>query len=378
MASPLYLTLLAGPVEAVPVPKPLIDALTSVEVTESATGRSGFQLTFTLADNSILQTLFLLAGGSPIPLLRVILMVTFAGLPQVIMDGIILHHEVVPDAMHGSSKLVITGQDLSSLMGLVDFSGLPFPGMSPDIRVMTILGKYGAFGIVPEVFPVPAPDVQVPIVQTSSQKLTDLDYIQQLAADVGYVFYITPGPLPGMNQAYWGPQVRVGIPQPSLNVNMDSWTNVESLTFRYLPQSSVLPIVFIQDQTTKIVLPLPIPPVTPFNPPLGLVVPIPQKIDQLKKTAKLPIAQALMLGMAKAVENADVVTGDGSLDVLRYGQVLRARSLIGVRGAGIAFDGMHFVDSTTHRLKPGEYKQSFVLKRNALISDLPLVPALPY
>ena len=50
MGSPLYLTLLAGPVEAVPVPKPVIDALTSVEVTESATGRSGFQLTFTLGD----------------------------------------------------------------------------------------------------------------------------------------------------------------------------------------------------------------------------------------------------------------------------------------------------------------------------------------
>jgi hypothetical protein len=378
MASPLYLTLLAGPVEAVPVPKPLIDALTSVEVTESATGRSGFQLTFTLSDNSILQTLFLLTAGSPIPLLRVILVVTFGGLPQVIMDGIILHHEVVPDAMQGSSKLVVTGEDLSSLMGLVDFSGLPYPGMSPDLRVLTILGKYGAFGIVPEVIPVPAPDVQVPIVQTSSQKLTDLDYIQQLAKDVGYVFYITPGPFPGMNQAYWGPQIRVGIPQPSLNVNMDSWTNVENLNFRYQPQSSVLPIVFIQDQTTKIVLPLPIPPVTPFNPPLGLAVPIPQKVEQLKKTAKLPIAQALMLGMAKSVENADVVTGDGTLDVLRYGQVLRARSLIGVRGAGIAFDGMHFVDTTTHKLKPGEYKQSFVLKRNALISNLPLVPALPY
>ena len=44
MASPLYLTLLAGPVEAVPVPKPLVDALTSVQVQESATGGSGFQL----------------------------------------------------------------------------------------------------------------------------------------------------------------------------------------------------------------------------------------------------------------------------------------------------------------------------------------------
>src|SRR5580692_10762168 len=124
MASPLYMTLLAGPVVAVPVPKPLIDALVSVEVTESATGRSGFQLTFTLGNNSILQTLFLLAGSAPIPVLRVILVVSFGGLPQVIMDGIIQHHEVVPDAMSGSSKLVVTGQDLTSLMDLIDFSGL--------------------------------------------------------------------------------------------------------------------------------------------------------------------------------------------------------------------------------------------------------------
>ena len=85
-----------------------------------------------------------------------------------------------------------------------------------------------------------------------------------------------------------------------------------------------------------------------------------------------------MQGIARAVETADVVSGDGTLDVLRYGQILRARSLIGVRGAGPAFDGMHYVESTTHKLKPGEYKQSFVLKRNALISNLPLVPAMPY
>jgi hypothetical protein len=378
MASPLYLTLLAGPVEAVPVPKPLIDALVSVEVTESATGRSGFQLTFTLADKSILQTLFMLAAGSPIPVLRVILMVTFGGLPQVIMDGIIQHHEVVPDAMQGSAKLVVTGQDLSALMDLIDFSGLPYPGMSPDIRVLTILSKYAAFGIVPEVIPVPVPDIPIPVEQIPSQKSTDLAYIEHLAKEAGYVFYITPGPLPGMNQAYWGPQVRIGIPQPALSVNMDSWTNVESLNFRYQPQTSVIPIVFLQDQTTKVVLPIPIPPVTPFNPPLGLVVPVPQKIEPLTNTAKLSPANALMQGFAKSVETADVVTGDGTLDVVRYGQVLRARSLVGVRGAGLAFDGLHFVDSTTHRLKPGEYKQSFVLKRNALIANVPLVPALPY
>ena len=378
MASPLYLTLLAGPVEAVPVPKPLIDAFTSAEITESATGPSGFQLTFTLANDSILRTFFLLAASSPIPVLRVILVVTFGGLPQVIMDGIVEHHEVVPDATQGSSKLVVSGHDLSALMDLTTLTGLPYPGTSPDLRVLAILGKYAAFGIVPDVVPVPTPDIPVPAERIPGHKGTDLAYVQHLASEAGYVFNITPGPLPGTSQAYWGPQVRVGIPQPSLNVNMDSWTNVESLTFRYQPQASVTPIVFIQDAITGVPLPVPIPPVTPFNPPLGAVVPVPQQTRQLNYTAKRSPAEALMLGMAEAVKTADVVTGDGTLDVDRYGQVLRARSLVGVRGAGVAFDGMHYVDTTTHKLKPGEYKQNFVLKRNALIADLPVVPALPY
>ena len=111
---------------------------------------------------------------------------------------------------------------------------------------------------------------------------------------------------------------------------------------------------------------------------MGLVVPTPQTIEPLVVTAKYSFAKAYMQGLAKAVGSADVVTGDGTLDVVRYGQILRARSLVGVRGAGLAYDGMHFVDSTTHNLKAGEYKQSFVLKRNALITNTPLVPAMPY
>jgi hypothetical protein len=378
MASPLYLTVLAGPVAAFPVPKPVTDAFESAEITESATGPSGFQLTFTLADNSVLQTLLLLSGEAPIPLLRVILVATFGGLPQVLMDGVVEHHEVQPNATGGSAKLVVTGHDLSTVMNLIDFDGLPYPGMSPDLRVEAILAKYAAFGIIPEVVPVPAPDIPVPVQRVPVQTGTDLAYIQQLADEVGYVFYLTPGPVPGTNQAYWGPQIRVGVPQPALNVNLDAWTNVESLSFRYEPQASVAPIVYIQDPIAGLPLPILIPPVTPFNPPLGIAVPIPQHYPMLNDTANKTPAEALMLGMAEAVRNADVVTGNGTLNVDRYGDVLRARSLVGVRGAGIAFDGMHYVDSVTHQLKPGEYKQSFVLKRNALIADLPLVPALPY
>jgi len=287
MASPLYLTLLAGPVEAFPVPKPVIDAFVSAEITESASEPSGFQLTFTLADDSILQTLLLLAGDSPIPVLRVILVVTFAGLPQVVMDGVIEHHEVVPDATSGSSKLVVSGRDLSVLMDLIPFTGLPYPGTTPDARAAVILAKYAALGVVPEIVPALVPDIPVPVERIPVQHGTDLAYLKEIAEDVGYVFYLTPGLLPGTTQAYWGPQVRIGIPQPALNVNLDAWTNVESLSFRYQPQASVLPIVFIQDPVAGMTVPVPIPPVTPFNPPLGLAVPVPQKVTYPGDTANM-------------------------------------------------------------------------------------------
>jgi hypothetical protein len=68
------------------------------------------------------------------------------------------------------------------------------------------------------------------------------------------------------------------------------------------------------------------------------------------------------------------VTGRGELNVVRYGNVLKPRGLVGVRGVGMAFDGLHYVKSVTHKIKRGEYKQSFQLSRNGLISTLPRVP----
>ncbi len=61
--------------------------------------------------------------------------------------------------------------------------------------------------------------------------------------------------------------------------------------------------------------------------------------------------------------------------MLRYGNLLSARGLVGVRGAGMAFDGLYYVSSVTHQLKRGEYKQSFTLSRNGLVSTVPEVAA---
>ena len=58
----------------------------------------------------------------------------------------------------------------------------------------------------------------------------------------------------------------------------------------------------------------------------------------------------------------------------QHGIGMQEKQLVGVRGAGIAYDGLYYVDSVTHNLKRGEFKQSFQLTRNGLVSITPRVP----
>jgi hypothetical protein len=177
-----------------------------------------------------------------------------------------------------------------------------------------------------------------------------------------------------MNIAYWGPQIKIGIPQPALTINMDAHTNVESLSFSYDGFTKTQYVILIQETASKAIIPIPLPDITLLNPPLGLKPPIPFRVETMDDTAKMSLAQAAAIGMAKAAQSAEVISGSGSLDVLRYGRILKARQLVGVRGAGITYDGFYYVSSVTHTIKPGEYKQSFNLSRNRLISQTPSVP----
>jgi hypothetical protein len=118
MLKGFYLTLMMGPTIPLPMPQPVIDALQSAQVTTSAGSASGFQLTFALSKNSILNTVMLPAGAFD-PGIRVILMVSVNSLPVVLMDGIITQHSVAPSSEPGQSTLSVTGQDLTLMMDLV-------------------------------------------------------------------------------------------------------------------------------------------------------------------------------------------------------------------------------------------------------------------
>jgi hypothetical protein len=372
MLKGVHLTLLMGPVVAMPVPKEVIDALQSVQVTTSVGARSGFQLTFTMGKNSNFEKVLIPAGFFD-PMIRVIVIVTLNGTPNVIMDGVITRQQVTPSNEAGKSTFTVTGEDVSAAMDLIDFSGIPYPAMPAEARVALCIAKYAMFGIVPLVIPSILINVPIPVKEIPKHQGTDLAYINSLANEVGYVFYVEPGPAPGMNIGYWGPEVKVGVPQRALTINMDGQTNTDQMSFTYDGLAKTLYILFIQELISKAPIPIPIPDITPLNPPLGAKPPLPLHVKFITNepdqngTAKYSPIQAALIGLAKASKGSDVISGTGSLDVLRYGGVLQPRKLVGVRGAGIAYDGYYYVRSVTHNIKHGEYKQSFALSRNALV-----------
>jgi hypothetical protein len=305
----------------------------------------------------------------------VIIIVTVNGTPNVMMDGVITNNEVSPNVEQGQSTLTLTGEDLTRVMDLFDFTGIPYPAMPPEARVALIVAKYAFLGMIPMVIPSVLIDLPIPVERIPTHQGKDLAYIKQLADEVGYVFYLDPGPAPGTSIAYWGPEIKIGRPQPALNVNMNAHTNVESLSFNYDSTRAAIPVIYIQEQATKAPIPIPIPDISPINPPLGFIPPFKAKLDYLTHTAKYSPIRAAAIGLATAAKSSEAVSGSGTLDVLRYGRILKARQLVGVRGAGQAFDGLYYVRSVTHRIKRGEYKQSFELTRNGLVSTVPRVPA---
>jgi hypothetical protein len=373
MPGSVQLSLLIGPVP-VPAPREVSEALTSAKVENgSGDAQSGFELSFELPARSPLRSLFLLTGGGSLPLMRVVLVVTINGAAQSIIDGVTTNVETRP-GQGGVASLVVKGKDLSALMDIIELPGIPFPAMPPSARVLLILAKYLALGVIPLVIPSILDIPPLPLQRIPQQRGSDYAYVRRLAGEAGYVFYLEAGPSPGTSKAYWGPEIRVGEPQPALTTNMDAQSNVERLSFNFDKERKSIPIVFFQEPVSKVPIGIPIPDVTPLNPPLGLVPPLPPNIVKLDDTGRLSPPEALMAGLAYAGQHSDSVFGSGRLDVTRYGRLLQSRQLVGVRGAGLPFDGLYYVRSVTHEIERGSYKQSFTLARNGLVSTLPTVP----
>ncbi|GGA88667.1 hypothetical protein [Puia dinghuensis] len=372
MLKGIYLTLMIGPGVPLIAPQVVVDALTGVQVTSSK-DRSGFQLTFAVAKNSPLITTMLPAGYFDPIITRVLIIVTLNGVPNVLMDGLITNQEYAPSNEVGQSVLTITGEDLSVAMDVLDMV-IPYPFMPDEAIVNLVLAKYLVLGVTPLVIPPIIPVIKTAIDGWITQRGTDREFIKERARINGYVFFVDPGPVPGQSIAYFGPDINLPIPQPALTINMDSATNVESLSFSLDGLAKKIRLYTIYDPfTDSIPIPVPVPNVNIFKPPLGVRPTPPARFEIAQEGSELAIDEAAQTILGFMMNNSTAITASGSLDVMRYEQILRARLIVGVRGAGLAYDGLYYVDSVTHNIKQGEYKQNFTLSRDGLISNTPML-----
>jgi hypothetical protein len=349
-----------------PVPPEVTEAVLSVQITMTAGERSGFQIAFDLTKRGMI-TQRLLPEGFFDPRTRVIVSAAVKGTPIVLLDGLIVRQEVGASNQPGQTTLTVTGEDLTLLMDLEERTDR-YPNLVPSLRVERILAKYADYGIDTEII---REQIQQP--PNAQQRVdyqtgTDLQYVNELAKANGYTFYLTPGPVPGRSTAFWGPERRIGQRQHALNVNMDVNSTVDQLTFAYDGTAREEPQARVQDPRTRDSTLLPQPDISPLRPPLGRRATPALKRKTLSGTAKKDPGQASAEALARAATSADAISGSGSLDVNRHGYILQPRQLVGVRGAGVTYDGDYYVKSVTHNIRPGSYQQNFTLSREGLVA----------
>lgn len=370
------LTLLVGPTIATPAPPSLVDALERVEVTTADAGRSGFQIRFSAGRSGPADRMDQPLLGSPLlkPFNRVVIVIRLNAAPQVLMDGVITHRELTPATTPGSGTLTITGEDVSVMMDLEEKID-EHPAQDETTIATLLIARYARYGLIPQVTAPPVTDQPAPVERVPVQRGTDLAYLNQMARRFGYVFYIVPGPAPMANTAYWGPPVRVGTPQSALSVDLGADTNVAQIAFRSNSMAPTRVTGRIQDRATDQAVTVQS---TGSQRPALSASPdwsanLPNVRTTLFAETGLTTAQAMARAQGIAEASTDSLTATGTLDVLRYGSLLSARGLVGLRGAGQAHDGLYYVKRVTHRIHRGEYTQDFALTRDGTGSTVQAV-----
>jgi len=370
----IRLELFVGPSLPTPLAPELLEAVEQVSVTHQDEGRSGFQISFVASRDRKTGR-----EGFP-PLLdftfkignRLQIVARVGARTHVLMDGIITNHQLSPGAEANATRFTITGEDLSVLLDLVELK-VTFPGMSEWMIAGTLLAALAPFGVVPTVIPDPTPDFPLPTDELPQMSGTFHGMLNQLAQKWSYVFYVSPGPVRGMSQAYWGPPIRAGIPQKALTWRMGAASNLGSIQFQSDGTKPKFVYGLLKENETGapaipiIGLPFTGQPMSALPAYVGNLPFVGTKLMETDEGGK--VMDALWKATAEVFKASKAaVTATGELDVARYGDVLSARSLVDVRGVGRTMDGSWYVQSTTHSISRGSWSQSFNLEREGTLS----------
>ena len=369
-------------------PPEVMRALRSVEVTQTDRAPCGFQLTFHTemsgpgaADFGIVRSTLLA------PFSRVIVRVAVDGWPHTLIDGYITHQQYTPSNGPDESVFVVTGEDVSVKMDLIE---LPreYPAAPDDLIAEEILAPWLALGIVPTV--VPTENTMVPLGYVPQQSGTDRSLLLELAQRNGYIFCVTPGPVIGVNVGYWGPPPRMLPPLAVLDVAVGAGSDVD----RFQAEYDALKPVTIAGLVMEAEIPPyePVPVVTLIGerlPPLATDPALKPGDDLLLMGRRKlwqrddldPLTAAIQAQAETDLSTDEVVTATVDVTTSRVGTVIQAPGVVGIRGAGLDYDGLYYLKSATHRIslfsdEQYDYTQSLTLTREGVGTTTPWLEAL--
>jgi hypothetical protein len=364
----IRLVLLVGAGVPRPAPVGMTTLLDRVEVTNDAHAGDGFQLTFKLARDAPAD-FGLLAGRELDPFQRVVIGVLFGASPEVLIDGVITHQQFAPSDEPGASTLSVTGRDVSQALDLEERNE-EYPNQPDSVIAAQVIARHATYGLVPQ--PAMTTDTPILVERIPRQHETDLRFLNRLAQRNGFVFYVEPATF-GVNTAYFGPENRLGLPQPALTLGMGASGNLRGISFS---KDGLAPVGMqgsFVEPNSKQSIPIPALP-TLKVPPLALTPAPALRTVLSRENAQAGAAQAALAAVSAVTNAPDAVTGQGEIDATRYGHALRARRLVGVRGVGFSYDGAYYVSRVTHSIDRGGYRQRFNLSREGTGSLLGVVP----
>jgi phage protein D len=263
----------------------------------------------------------------------------------------------------GASALTVVAMDPTVLMHLEE-RVRPWPNMT-DGDVAAAIFSDAAYGFTPVVESTRWTRQEEE--QTLIQRGTDIRFLHQLAERNGYECFVQMNPDTGEVEGHFHPPQLDEAPQGVLTVNMGPASNVTRFEVRFdmlgptTATATGLDIDSGEDQPAQAE--------GAANDELGTAAAVPAERPRrvlLSGTGMGQSGELQTLAQAVVDRSAWAIEAEGELNTTAFGNVLRAKRPVMVRGAGRLFSGTYYVEKVLHSFTSEGYTQLFTLRRNAV------------
>ncbi|MEA2429391.1 MAG: hypothetical protein QOF37_3019 [Thermoleophilaceae bacterium] len=259
----------------------------------------------------------------------------------------------------GASTMEVVAMDASVLMSLEE-KVRAWPDQSDSSIASTIFSEHGLSANVHDSQPTRRQNEL-----TTIQREHDMAFVKRLAARNGYEFYVEVDDS-GQVSGHFHPPSLDEPEQGVLSVNLGPATNVDSFQARYDMMAAATADVRGLEVGNREVQPAQA--TSNEQPVLGAEPALPSDRPRkvlLAGTGLSEGGELQTLAQAVTERSSFAVSAEGELNGAAYGDVLRAKKPVLVRGAGQSFSGRYYVERVTHQFSGEGWIQRFKLKRNA-------------